>query len=162
VKKTSVSKPIETKPDDPVFRVFNEVGIIAQLGSTLFERVMPTGMTIAQFTVLNHFVRLGGVKRPSELASAFQVSRGTMTSTLSRLEAKGLVSSTADGTDGRGRLVSITDAGTVMRETCLAALQPVIVKLTAALGIDVFEAALPSLITMRRELDNMRDVQGLK
>ena len=44
--------------NDPLaFRVMNEIGIISQLGATLFERVMPDGMTLAQFTVLNRFVQ---------------------------------------------------------------------------------------------------------
>ncbi|MGH6951145.1 MAG: MarR family winged helix-turn-helix transcriptional regulator, partial [Vitreimonas sp.] len=69
--------------DDPVhFRALNEIGIINQLAQTIFERVMPAGMTLAQFIVLNHFVRLGGSRSPAELASAFQLTRATMTSTL--------------------------------------------------------------------------------
>ena len=35
-------------PTDLVFRVFNEIGIIAQLAGNAFERVMPDGMTLAQ------------------------------------------------------------------------------------------------------------------
>jgi hypothetical protein len=44
--------------EDPLaFRVFNEIGIIEQLSRNLFERVLPDGLTLPQFTVLNHFVR---------------------------------------------------------------------------------------------------------
>ena len=47
-------------PPDPLpFEVLNEVGIIDQLASTAFTRVLPRPMTIAQFSVLNHFLRLG-------------------------------------------------------------------------------------------------------
>ena len=76
----------------PAFELFNEIGIINQLATTMFERVLPKGMTQAQFTVLNHFVRLGHQERsPAQLAFAFQVTRPTMTSTLSRMERAGLI-----------------------------------------------------------------------
>lgn len=143
-------------PDDPVFRVLNEVGIIAQLSTTMFERVMPAGMTLAQFTVLNHFARLGGTRRPSDLARAFQVSRGTMTSTLGKLEAKGLVSIIDDAQDGRGRIVAMTDAGAAMREACIGALGPMLAALREAPGEGVFAQALPLLATIRQELDRSR------
>ena len=41
------------------FQMFNEIGIISQLSSNRLERVLPEGMSIAQFSLLNHLVRLG-------------------------------------------------------------------------------------------------------
>ncbi|KAA2236856.1 hypothetical protein [Salinarimonas soli] len=41
------------------FRVFNEIGIVERLSRTMFDRVMPDGLALPQFVVLNHFVRLG-------------------------------------------------------------------------------------------------------
>ena len=39
-------------PDPIAFRVMNEIGIIDQLGRTIFERAMPHGLTVSQFVVL--------------------------------------------------------------------------------------------------------------
>ena len=75
--------------DPPVFRLFNEIGIISQLSGTILARVLPHGLSMAQFGVLNNFVRLGGERTPAGLAEAFQVTRGAMTNTLTRLEAQG-------------------------------------------------------------------------
>lgn len=95
-----------TATDPTGFEFFNEIGIIDQLAGTMFERALPTGMTRAQFTVLNHFVRLGHKERsPAQLASAFQVTRPTMTSTLARMARDGLVAIRDDPTDGRAKLV---------------------------------------------------------
>jgi DNA-binding MarR family transcriptional regulator len=149
--------PQTSAPGDLVFRVFNEIGIISQLSTTAFERVMPVGMTLAQFTVLNHFVRLGGIRRPSDLARAFQVTKATMTSTLQKLEAKALVAIVADATDGRGRLVTITEAGRAMHQDCIARLQPMLAEIVAAVGPAPFEAALSPLTRLREALDVMRD-----
>ncbi|MCZ8313624.1 MarR family transcriptional regulator [Phreatobacter sp.] len=146
-----------TAPTELVFRVFNEIGIIAQLSGNAFERVMPDGMTLAQFTVLNHFVRLGGSKRPSDLARAFQVTKATMTSTLQRMEPKGLVAIVPDDTDGRGRKVTITDAGRAMRADCIARLAPVLAAVLSATGEAAFAESLAPLARIRETLDRMRD-----
>jgi DNA-binding MarR family transcriptional regulator len=149
----SVPKP----PDDPVFAVLNEIGICAQLSANAFERVMPKGMTLAQFVVLNHFVRLGGARRPGELARAFQLTKSTMTSTLTRLEAKGLVRRRADEGDARAARIEITPAGTAMRARCLGALAPLLAALRERLGVESFEGLLPGLRVLRADLDAHRD-----
>jgi DNA-binding MarR family transcriptional regulator len=144
--------------DPPVFQLFNEIGIINQLATRMFERALPKGMTQAQFTVLNHFVRLDlDEKSPAELASAFQVTRPTITSTLARMERAGLVAIKADPRDGRAKRVSLTKKGRAMREVCIeagAGLVPVVEALmtNAELG-----AILPPLSHLRHALDRLRD-----
>ena len=84
--------------DDPLlFTLFNEIGIISQLSNAAFEKVLPDGLKVSHFSVLNHLARLGDNKSPSSLASAFQVTKGAMTNTLGRLEARGLVKVTRSG-----------------------------------------------------------------
>ena len=68
-----------------VFQFFNEVGIIQQLSATLFNKRLPEGLHVSHFSVLNHMVRLGDGKTPLALANAFQVTKATMTHTLSTL-----------------------------------------------------------------------------
>jgi DNA-binding MarR family transcriptional regulator len=147
-----------TTPDDPpLFRLFNEIGIIAQLAERLFESVMPKGMTLAQFSVLNHFTRLGGERTPAALADAFQVTRATMTSTLQKLEAKGLVAVAGDPEDGRSKRVSITGAGRAMRDACIAALGPEIGRLEKLMDASSATAILPELKRLRGILDADRN-----
>lgn len=142
---------------DTLFRFFNEIGIIAQLGQTVFERVAPEGMTLAQFTILNHFVRLGGPKRPLDLARAFQVTKATMTNTLQRLESKGLVVLAPDPKDGRSKNVDITAKGREMHAACLAATEPELLRLVPVLAASHIEAILPVLSDIRIALDKARD-----
>lgn len=144
--------------EDPItFRVFNEIGIISQLAGTMFERVMPDGMTLAQFSVLNHFARLGGIKSPSELARAFQVTKGTMTSTLHRLEARGYIVIKPDPQDGRGKCVSMTAKGAEARDAAIAALSPLIAKFETHETAASFPTLLPPLMALREFLDNERE-----
>lgn len=144
--------------DDPLaFQVFNEIGIIEQLARNRVERILPAGLTLSQFSVLNHFVRLGDERSPAWLANAFQVTRPTMTNTLQRLEAAGLVSIRADPADGRAKIVSISAAGRAMRQECMAAQAPLLAELNGLLPYDDLVELLPRLRKVRQLLDKARD-----
>lgn len=140
------------------FEFFNEIGIIDQLAGTILERALPTGMTRAQFAVLNHFVRLGHHERsPAQLANAFQVTRPTMTSTLARLARGGLVAIRDDPADGRAKLVSLTPQGQAAREAAMIAVGTVLPLLDGILDPGEVEAILPILRRLRIALDAARD-----
>ena len=142
---------------DPLaFRIFNEIGIISQLSAAIMTRVLPHGLSMAQFGVLNHFVRLGGERTPARLAEAFQVTRGAMTNTLTRLEAQGFVSLRADPDDGRGKIVQITEAGRQAREDALAVLMHEVTKLEGKVNWAEMEEVLPKLEALRKILDDER------
>tara|TARA_R110000868_G_scaffold111476_2_gene301008 strand:- start:5062 stop:5538 length:477 start_codon:yes stop_codon:yes gene_type:complete len=141
------------------FEVFNEVGIIEQLSRNAFERVLPVGLSLAGFTVLNHFVRLRKTEAaPSELASAFQITKGAMTNTLKRLEALGYATLSANPSDGRGKIVRITAKGRKAREKSIAALAPHLTEIAKTLSSDDALAALPFLRQLRIFLDAERDL----
>lgn len=139
-----------------LFRIFNEIGIIDQLTGTAFERVLPHGLTRAQFTVLNHCVRLGDNQTPGELATAFQITRGTLTGTLARLEAKGFITLVADARDGRSKRVLLTATGRAAREASIAAAWPLLGQSLAALEPPEFHQLLPLLEKLRVWLDANR------
>lgn len=144
---------------DPVstyFRLFNEIGIIAQLSGNKMERVLPEGMSLAQFSVLNHFCRLGGAWSPTRLAAAFQVTKGAMTNTLQRLEAQGFVTVSPDGDDARAKVVEITDAGRAAREAAIAATGPILAQVASLVPQADVKAALPFLEYLRKTLDENR------
>ncbi|MDO9360438.1 MAG: MarR family winged helix-turn-helix transcriptional regulator [Polaromonas sp.] len=68
-----------------------------------------TGLKGTQYSLLSHVFKLGPL-RPGELARAMKVDASTLTRNLKPLVAAGLLA-LEPGTDGRSRLVSITDAG---------------------------------------------------
>ena len=147
----------EAEADRLLFAVFNEIGIIEQLARTRFEAVMPDGLLLPHFTVLNHLVRLGDNRSLKSLAFSFQVSKGAMTNTVQRLERRGLVEVRPDPRDGRGKRVFITEAGRATRETAIAALGPAFRALADDPGTARFAAVLPHLEAIRRALDALRD-----
>lgn len=145
------------KARDPLsFRFLTEVGIIEQLARAKLESVLPDGLKISQFIVLNHLVRLGGDWSPARLANAFQVTKGAITNTLQRLESRGLVKVISDPHDGRGKLVSLTAMGRDMRKRCVRSIEPLLVELEAKFGEKRFEKALPILEDVRKYLDEHR------
>lgn len=156
--------PTDSTPTEALyFQLFNEIGIISQLSSSAFEKALPHGLTAAQFGVLNHCVRLGDGQTPARLAAAFQVTRGTMTSTLSRLESKGFIRTEPDPKDGRSKRVYLTEAGKTAREDGVAAAAPLFRDVTGALDRAQAEALLQPLQALRKWLDENRntDFDGL-
>lgn len=114
-------------------------------------------MQISQFSMLHHLVRRGGGWTPARLANAFQVTKGAISNTLTRLEARGLVCLEVDENDRRSKRVFITEEGRAMREACIETLVPLLAELHSRLGSEVFLEALPSLQQVRQFLDEARD-----
>ena len=150
--------PADESREALLFQLFNEIGIIDQLSSTAFERVLPHDLTQAQFTILNHCVRLGDGRTPAALAAAFQVTRGTLTSTLQRLEHKGFIQLVPDAKDGRSKRVMLTEDGRAAREDSIRAAFPLLDRVRHALSEDEVDRVLPVLAKLRAWLDNNRDV----
>ncbi|MEM7254653.1 MAG: MarR family transcriptional regulator [Pseudomonadota bacterium] len=140
-----------------VFAFFNEIGIIAQLTRARFERVLPDGMTVPQFSVINHLVRLGDGKSPLSLANAFQVPKATMTNTLAGLVKRNLVRFAPHPKDGRSKLVYLTDDGRSFRDEAIARLVPEFSFLAEQFDLDQLGNMLPTLRELRELLDRSRD-----
>ena len=105
-----------------IFAFFNEVGILNQLATTLFNKRLPDGVTVAHFSVLNHLIRVRDGQTPLTLASAFQVPKTTMTHTLLGLEARGLVETRPNPKDGRSKQVWLTPTGRAFRDEAIGLL----------------------------------------
>ena len=80
-------KPI----DDLAVALFAELFMADQLARARLSRVLPRGMELSHFSVLNHLARKQEERTPAQLAKAFHVTRGAMTNTLSKLEMAGHV-----------------------------------------------------------------------
>jgi DNA-binding MarR family transcriptional regulator len=70
-----------------------------------------TGLALADFDVLAQLANAGGELRMTELAARALISRSGMTRRVSRLVDEGLVRRASVGTDARGVVVALTDAG---------------------------------------------------
>jgi DNA-binding MarR family transcriptional regulator len=139
-----------------LWQLFTEVGILDQLGRSVAEGALVPGLSLAQFALLNHLVRLGGDWSPVRLARAFQVTKQTMTSTLARLARQGYVAIRPDPADGRAKLVALTSEGAAVHAVCLARLGPAMAVATDSVPDGLVEMLLPKLVTLREALDKPR------
>ncbi len=141
---------------EQTFRLFREIGIISQLSESRLQAVLPHGLTAAQFSLLDHCVRLGDGWPPARLAAAFQVTRGTMTNTLQKLEAKGFIRIGPDPADGRAKRVFLTERGREAREEGLTVLAPELTLIGQVLDSRQVAALLPALEKLRTWMDSHR------
>ena len=135
--------------DDPLaFQVLNEIGIIDQLAQNRAARLLAPELNLSQFVVLNHLTRLGDARSLVQIANAIQVTKGAMSNTVSRLQAKGLLTVLPDPLDGRGKQVSLTDAGRAARRAAVARLGDGLAEIAAA----VPPAGLTQSLVVLRQL----------
>ena len=145
--------------DDPaneIFAFFNEIGIIAQLSSTMFNRSLPDGLSVAHFSILNHLVRLGDGRTPIQLASAFQVTKATMSHSIDVLSQRGFIRIEKHPDDGRSKLVFLTEAGRAFRERAIKKATGALAGLISELETDALADMLPRLRAVRQVLDRNR------
>jgi len=134
--------------------LFSELFTVDQLARNLISRMLPKGMELSHFSVLNFLAHLNDERSPAQLADAFHITRGAMTNTLSRLEWAGYVHIRPDWDDARRKFVSISPAGRAARDAALAAVAPVIGDLADAIGTDKIRSALPILRDLRLRLSD--------
>jgi DNA-binding MarR family transcriptional regulator len=142
---------------EDLFRWFTEVAIIAQLSGRLMEAVLPPGMTMSQFGVLNHLARAGDGQTPIRIARAMQVTKGAITNTLGHLERAGHVRITPDVADGRSKRVELTAEGRAARATAITAVAPELAVIAGLVPPGELASSLGALERMRRLLDARRD-----
>ncbi len=98
--------------------IFNEILAIDQRLRLRLSKALPKGMELSQFSVLNYLATVQGERTPAQISDALNVSRGAMTNTLSKLEARGDVNISPDWDDARRKLVSISPSGSAASAEC--------------------------------------------
>ncbi|MGB3248093.1 MAG: MarR family transcriptional regulator, partial [Tabrizicola sp.] len=133
------------KAEDIAVALFGELFMADQLARNRISKVLPKGMELSHFSVLNHLARVGDERTPAQLAKSFHVTRGAMTNTLTKLEWAGHVHIRPDWEDARQKFVAISPSGRAAREAALAGVVPLIAEVVQAIGADRVRALLPVL-----------------
>jgi len=134
--------------------LFSEILTADLLLRNRLSRVLPKGMEISHFSVLNHLVVVSGERTPAQLAQTFHVTRGAMTNTLNKLELAGHIHIRPDWDDARRKMVAISPAGRQARDLAITAIAPMINQVVGELGTDRVRAVLPTLRDLRAKLEN--------
>jgi DNA-binding MarR family transcriptional regulator len=141
------------KADDIAVALFGELFMADQLARNRISKVLPKGMELSHFSVLNHLARVNDERTPAQLARSFHVTRGAMTNTLTKLEWAGHVHIRPDWEDARQKFVAISPSGRSARESALASVVPLIAEVVQAIGADRVRALLPVLRELRIKLE---------
>ncbi|MFP5478655.1 MAG: MarR family winged helix-turn-helix transcriptional regulator [Alphaproteobacteria bacterium] len=136
------------KADDIAVALFGELFMADQLARNRISKVLPKGMELSHFSVLNHLARINDERTPAQLARAFHVTRGAMTNTLSRLEWAGHVHIRPDWEDARRKFVAISPSGRAARDSAVAAVVPLIADVVQSIGAE----RVRGLVSVLREL----------
>ncbi len=134
--------------------LFSEILVVDQLVRNRLSRVLPKGMELSHFSVLNHLAFIGGERTPAQLADTFHVTRGAITNTLSKLEWAGYIHVRPDWDDARRKLVSLSPAGRRARDQAISDITPVITQVVEGLGVEKVRTAVPVLRELRLKLEN--------
>ena len=132
--------------------LFSEIISIDQMVRNRVSKVLPKGMELSHFTVLNHLAHVGGERTPAQLAKAFHLTRGAMTNTLTKLEWAGYIHVRPDWDDARRKLVTISPAGRNARDAAMAAIGPIISNVVKSVGTEQARVMVPVLREMRQSL----------
>lgn len=141
------------KTEDIAVALFGELFMADQLARNRLSKVLPKGMELSHFGVLNHLARAGEERTPAQLAKSFHVTRGAMTNTLAKLEWAGHVHIRPDWDDARRKFVAISPSGRAARDAAVQAIAPLIADVVERLGADRVRAVLPVLREMRTRFE---------
>src|SRR6266540_4318793 len=115
---TDVAKLLERLVEDevPGSRGFEAWRSLLRAHATLMRRLdtdleRQTGLPLADFDVLAQLAEAHGELRMTELADRALISRSGMSRRVARLADEGLVRRDRAGTDARGVVVALTEAG---------------------------------------------------
>jgi len=143
---------MSTEKNTLAISLFSEILAADQMVRNRLSRVLPKGMEISHFSVLNHLAWHDGERSPAQLAETFNLTRGAMTNTLSRLEWSGFVHIRPDWDDARRKMVAISPAGRKAREQALSSIAPLVADVIDQLGEESVRATLPILRQLRMQL----------
>ena len=137
--------------------LFSEILTVDQLLRNGLAKVLPKGMELSHFAVLNQLAHIGTERTPAQLAKSFHVTRGAMTNTLAKLEMAGYIHIRPDWEDARRKFVAISPAGQQARTTALASVSPIISGLIEDIGSEKVKLVLPILRELRQRLESFTE-----
>ena len=144
-----------TKSDDTLASaLFSELFMADQLARSRLAKVLPKGMELSHFSVLNYLAQSSQPRTPAQLARTFNLTKGAMTNTLSKLEWAGHINVSPDWDDARRKQITISHAGRNARDSALATITPIIGKIVDHVGQDEVRATVPVLRELRKLLSD--------
>lgn len=135
-----------------VFAYFNEACQTAQLSEALVDKCLPGELHRSHFYILNHLVRGGDGQTPLQITAAMQVTKTTISHSLSVLEKRGFIETRRSDIDARSKLVFITEEGRAFQKNVLDAVLTLYGSILNQNDIQTMGETLPGLAAIRKRL----------
>ena len=133
--------------------LFGEILALDQLVRNRLAKVLPKGMELSHFSVLNQLSHSKIERTPAQIAKSFRVTKGAITNTINKLELSGYIHVRPDWDDARRKMVSISPAGIVARNNALQAVTPIINELISEMGEERLKTIVPILRELRQKFE---------
>lgn len=118
------SEPQAQTPVDQEYKLDDQIGFLLrkayQRNSTIFADLVPGRLTTTQFSIMFRLVHDGPMSQ-NLLGRSVAMDAATTKGVVDRLIARGFLQTRPDLDDRRRHLVSLTEAGTNLTETAIAA-----------------------------------------
>lgn len=146
------------KKQQQIIQLATAFGIASQLYSTRMNQLLSQhDLTIAQFGLLNHLLRLSHKEHTiTELTAALEINQPGVTKIIKKLSQSGLVASKPSKTDSRKKLITLTQTGAQTVQTIMQTIGPDIMSWFDDWEFDELEAFTQHLQKLGRWLDENR------
>jgi len=138
--------------DSIVIALFSELFATEQKVRQQLSRALPYNMELSHFMVLNYLSNTMKERSPVQLARTFNLTKGAMTNTLSKLEAVGYIHIRPDWDDARKKMISISDAGERARDEAVLSVMPIFDQVLSELETDDVKDGLRFMRQLRMTL----------
>ncbi|WP_416896621.1 MAG: MarR family winged helix-turn-helix transcriptional regulator [Minwuia sp.] len=142
------------------WELLTSFGIITQLFEDRARRVLPADLPRPLFSILNHFVRLGGDRTVTDLARAFQTPQPGMTKSVQKLLDRGYLRVEGDPEDARRKRLFITDEGAAAHRKALMGLGPDAELVFGSWSTEELAELQKPIFRLRRWLDENRETRA--
>jgi len=133
-----------------------ELLFVNHLARDKLSKVLPDGMELSHFLVLLHIAKLNEETGPAKLAEAFNVTRGAMSNTLSRLERQKFITVRPDPLDARRKFIGLSEFGRDSLDLVFGGIRPAFDPILDAKESTVLGSSLELLADLRVGLETMR------
>jgi DNA-binding MarR family transcriptional regulator len=137
------------------------VQLTRQFQLELFERLVAAGLEDARISHahVTAYIKADG-SRLTELAGQARMTLPAMSELVDDLQRLGIVDRRPDPSDGRAKLICLTEAGWEATRTAQHAIGEIEARYVEIVGAERFEAAARTLDELVRELDGQRSGDG--
>ncbi|SEA08933.1 MarR family winged helix-turn-helix transcriptional regulator [Rubrimonas cliftonensis] len=106
----------------PIREILVELSATAQMSRAYAENLLPRGLSLSTFIVLDHLCDRAAGATPMRVARALGIPKASLTNTLASLARMKCLAMRPDPRDGRGKQIFVTEAGRETRDAALSAL----------------------------------------